>query len=72
MNNCIQGCTDKAEHNFTWNTSNGVMSANFCGVCASDWWNKYRYTLAGETLTIGLVKSNKELKQVCLEYADNC
>ena len=69
MNKCVQGCVDKAEHNFTWNTSNGVMSANLCGVCASNWWSKYSHTPSGETLTIGEIKNNKELEQICSEYA---
>lgn len=65
---CLNQCADMAEQNFTWPTSKGIMSANLCGVCASEWWNKFRNTPSGQTLTISPVKTNKELTELCAEY----
>ena len=70
MAKCINGCNDAAEHNFTWPTSRGPMSANLCGACSADWWAKYKNTAAGQGLIVGTVKSQKELAEICGAYGE--
>lgn len=70
MTKCLNGCNDAAEQNLTWPTSRGPMSANFCGVCAAEWWARFKNTSAGQGLVIGAAKSQKELAEICDEYAD--
>ena len=64
MTKCINGCNDPAEHNFTWLVSQGVMCANFCGICSASWWNKYKHTPAGKGVLISNVLSQKEIEQL--------
>lgn len=71
MSKCINNCHDPAEHNFTWPTSNGPMSANLCGACASQFWSKFNHTPCGQGLIIMPVKSRKELAEICSEYQES-
>lgn len=61
---CINECTDPAEQNFTWNTSKGAMSANLCGVCASNTWNKYKNTPSFQSIIIDAPKSAEKIKEI--------
>jgi hypothetical protein len=65
---CINRCEDPAEQNFTWPTSRGPMSINLCGVCASDFWNKFNSTEAGLCIIVSSPKNVRELSLVCSEY----
>lgn len=65
---CINECQDPAEQNFTWPTSKGPMSANFCGVCAAASWDKYKNTPSFQSIIIDAPKSAKEIKLI-MEHA---
>lgn len=68
MPKCINACPDLAEVNISWPTSRGPMTANFCGLCSSIWWAKYKNTPSGSGAILGPVKSVKEMAAVCAEY----
>ena len=64
--NCLNNCATAAQ-SIRWTTTQGSMTANFCGPCASDWWSKYKNTEAGLSATFAPPMSREKLAEACVE-----
>lgn len=49
---CINGCSDPSGQRFTWFTTKGEQSANFCEACATEWRDRFKHTACGSSLVI--------------------